>query len=171
MVRQRRQNLRRGEWNVQEKADPVAMPAAAQCVRDRYQVVVMGPDQISFLDDLFEFGCKMIIDLEISAEISPCELGEVQPIMQNWPQHSIGKAAVIFVKAFLRKVGDYVFDILVSNRPRFQLIPGCDFTAPTQPDIAVVVERWPQCNFEPASTLGAVTRNRNAVRNDYEPCQ
>src|SRR6516164_10020230 len=131
----------------------------------------MNPNQIIFLDDLFKLGREMIIDLEISGEIPACELGEVQPIMQNWPQHLIGKAAVIFVKAFLRQVGDYVFDILVSNQPRFQLIPGRDLTAPTQPDIAVVVERWPQCNFEPASTLGAVTRNRNAVRNDYESCQ
>src|SRR6516225_5392437 len=60
-------------------------------------------------DDLFEFGCEMIIDLEISAEISPLKLGEVQPIMQDWPQHLIGKAAIIFVKAFLRKVSNYVF--------------------------------------------------------------
>ena len=77
MVRQRRQDFRRGKWNVQERPDPITTPAAAQRVRDRYQVVVMGPDQIIFFDDLFEFGCEMIIDLEISAEISPRELGEV----------------------------------------------------------------------------------------------
>src|SRR5215469_612553 len=68
---------------------------------DRYQMVVMNPNQIIFLDDLFKLGREMIIDLEISGEIPACELGEVQPIMQNWPQHSIGKAAVIFLKAYL----------------------------------------------------------------------
>ena len=70
---------------MQEKADPVAMPTAAQRVRDGDQVVVMDPDQIIVRDDLFELGREVIIDPEISAKIPARELGEVQPIMQDWP--------------------------------------------------------------------------------------
>jgi hypothetical protein len=66
-------------------------------------------------DDLFEFGGEMVIDPEIPTQISAGELGEVQPVMQDWPQHPIGKSAVVFFKTFLRKIGDYIFDILVSD--------------------------------------------------------
>src|SRR6516164_2918325 len=171
MVRQRRQDFRRGKWNVQEKPDPIATPAAAQRVRDRYQVVVMGPDQIIVLDDLFKLGREVIIDLEISTEISACELGEVQSIMQDWPQHSIGKAPVIFVKTLLRKVGDHISDVPVSDEARFGLAHRCDLAAPAKPDAPGVIEHRPQRYFESASARGTVARNRHAVRNDYEPCQ
>ena len=57
----------------------------------------------------------MVIDPEIPTQIPAGELGEVQPVMQDWLQHPIGKAAVVFFKIFLRKIGDYIFDILVSD--------------------------------------------------------
>jgi len=53
----------------------------------------------------------MVIDPEIPTQTPAGELGEVQPII--WPQHPIGKAAVVFFKALLRKIGDYILDILV----------------------------------------------------------
>src|SRR5262249_759308 len=108
----------------------------------------------------------MVIDPEIPTQIPAGEFGEVQTIMQDWPQHPIGKAAVVFVKTFLRKIGDYFFDILGSNRPCSYLIRRRALAPPPQPDAPVALERWPQCNFEPASALGAVARNRNAVGND-----
>src|SRR5262249_17039852 len=108
----------------------------------------------------------MVIDPEIPAQIPARELGEVQPIMQDWPQHPIGKTAVVFFKTFLRKVSNYIFDIFRPDCPGLQLMPGCDLAAPSQPDAAVVLERRPQCNFKPPGALGVVARNRNAVRND-----
>jgi len=85
MVRQRGQNFRRWKRNMQEESNPVAMPTAAQRICDRYEMVVMDPDQIVSLDDLFEFGGEMIIDLEISAQIPTRELRQVEPVMQDWP--------------------------------------------------------------------------------------
>jgi len=109
----------------------------------------------------------MIIDLEISTEIRARELGQVEAVMQDWPQYPIGKAAVVFLKAFLGKIGNHIFDVIVSNRAGLQLITGRDLAAPPQPDVAVVLERWPQCNFQTASAVGTVARNRDAVRNDH----
>src|SRR6516225_9299758 len=129
-------------------------------------MVVMDPNQIISLDDLFELGGEMVIDPEIPAQIPAGELGEVQPIMQDWPQHPIGKAAVIFLKVVLRQVSDYIFDVLVSDEARFKLTRGRNLAAPAEPDASVFLERRPQRCFEPASARGTVARNRNAVRND-----
>ena len=152
---------------MQEEPDAIAVAAATHRVGDRDEMVVMDPDQIIFLDDLFELGGKMIIDLEISAEIPARELGKVDPVMQDWPQHAIGKAVVVFVKAFLRKIGNHIFDIVMSKRARLKRIAGCDLAAPAQPETAVIVKRWPQCDFETASAGGTVVRNRDAIRNDH----
>src|SRR6516162_9098612 len=108
----------------------------------------------------------MVIDPEIPTQIPAGELGEVQPIMQDWPQHPIGKPAVVFLKVVLRQVGDYIFDVLVSDEARFKLTRGCNLAAPAEPDAPVFLERWPQPYFEPARASGTVARNRNAVRND-----
>ena len=76
MVRQRGQHLRWGKRNVQEKSDPVAVPTAAQRVRNGDQVVVMDPDQIIVIDDFLELGREMFIDPGISAEIPAREFGQ-----------------------------------------------------------------------------------------------
>ena len=40
-------------------------------------MVVMDPNKIIFLNDLFELGGEVIVDLEIPAEIPMCKLGKV----------------------------------------------------------------------------------------------
>jgi hypothetical protein len=62
---------------MQKESDAVAVPTAAQRFCDRYEMVVMNPDQIIFLDNLFELGGEMIIDFEIPTEISVRILGKI----------------------------------------------------------------------------------------------
>jgi hypothetical protein len=59
VVRKGRHHLLRRHRDVKEKADPVGMAAAAQCVRDREEMIVMDPDQVVRLEDLFKFGREM----------------------------------------------------------------------------------------------------------------
>jgi hypothetical protein len=168
VLRQRGQNLRRRKRNVQEKPDPVGVPAPPQGVRDGNQMIVVYPDQIVVFDDFFELGREMIIHPEIAAEIAAREFGEVQPVVQDWPQHPIGEAVVIFLKVVLRQVGDDIFDVLVPDGARFQPVRRSDIAAPAEPDTAVPVERRSQRDFETAGALGAVAgRNRNPVGNDH----
>jgi len=58
----------------------------------------------------------MVIDLEIPTQIPAGELGEVQPVMQDWPQHPIGKSAVVFVKTFERSVTTYSIFLCRTDR-------------------------------------------------------
>jgi hypothetical protein len=39
----------------------------------------------------------MLVDAHVAGEIAAGIFGEIQPIVQDRPQHSIGKAVVVFV--------------------------------------------------------------------------
>jgi hypothetical protein len=97
---------------MQKKSDPVGVAASPQRVGNRVQVVVVDPDQIVALDDFFELGREVIVDPEISAQIPTRELREIEPVMQDRPQHPICEAVVVFLMIILRQVGDGVFDVL-----------------------------------------------------------
>src|SRR5712692_4918249 len=172
VVRQRGQDLRRRERNMQEKPDPVGMAPPPQRVRDRDQMIIMDPDQIVMRDDFFEFGRKVIIDAEISAEVAPRKLGEVQPIMQNRPQHPIGEPVIVFLIIMFSQVGDDVFDVLVLDGSRSQLLSRSDFSAPSEPHASVVLQRRPQRHLKPAGALGAIAGgNRNPIGYDRQARQ
>jgi hypothetical protein len=85
---------------MKEEADAVGMAATAQRVRDRDQVIVMDPDEVVGLDDLFELVGEKIVHPHVSGEITPRELGEIEPKMQDRPQHSVGETVVVFLIIF-----------------------------------------------------------------------
>ena len=156
VVGQRRQHLRRRHRDMKEEADAVGMAAAAQRVRDRDQVIVMNPDEVVGFDDLFELGREMIVHPHISGEIAPCELREVQPEMQDRPQHPVGEAVVVFLVVVLGQIGDHVGDVLVADRVRLDIRARHGLAAPAEPDAAVALQSRAQSDFEAAGALGAV---------------
>src|SRR6266849_641000 len=97
----------------------------------------------------------MIVDAEISAEVSARKLGEVQPIMQNRPQHPIGETVIVFLIIVFSQIGDDVFDVLVFDGSRPQLLPRPDFSAPSEPNAAIMLQGRPQRHLKPAGALGA----------------
>src|SRR5262249_25855857 len=147
--------------------DSVGMAAPPQGIRDRDQVIVVNPDQVIFLEDLFEFGGEMIVDPEIATEVAARKLRQVQPVMENRPQHPIGEAVIILLIIMFRQVGDNVLDVLVFEGSRPQLVLGANLSAPPDPNSAVVLQCRPQCHFEPAGALGAIAGgNGNTIGNN-----
>ena len=65
-------------------------------------MVIMDPKQIAWDDDLGKYLSKILVDSEISSEITPSELREVDAVMQDGPQYAVGKAAVIFLVILFR---------------------------------------------------------------------
>src|SRR5262249_57880413 len=98
------------------------MSSPPQGVRDRDQMIVVDPDQIVLFEDFFEFGREMIVDPEIPAKVAARKLGEVQPVMQDRPQHSVGETVIVFLIVMFGEVGNYVFDVLVFEGSRSQLL-------------------------------------------------
>src|SRR5262249_23800380 len=130
MLRQRGYDLRGRERNVQEKPDPVGMASTPQGVRDRDQVIIVDPNEIIILDDFLKFDREVIIDPEIPAEVPTRKLSKIEPIMQYRPQHPIGETVIVFLKLVFSEIGDYVFNVLVFDRTRSQLVLRSDLSAP-----------------------------------------
>ena len=59
---QRGKYLRRWTRNVKEKADAILVPALAQCLGERHQVIIMHPDEVIGLKHLVQLACEVIID-------------------------------------------------------------------------------------------------------------
>ena len=85
MIWQRGEDFRRRKRNVEEVADPVLMPAIAQRLRERHQMIVVHPDDIVGPQQLVELAGEILVDANIAGQIAARELGEIEPIMQNRP--------------------------------------------------------------------------------------
>ncbi len=58
----------------------------------------------------------MLVDTHISTEIATRELGHIQPVMQNRPEHSIGESIVIFLVVLFGQIGQDIRLIAALNR-------------------------------------------------------
>jgi hypothetical protein len=70
VVRQCCEYFRRRAWDVKEKADAILVPALAQCLGERDQVIIMYPDDVIRPEHLVQLACEVIIDTQITAQIS-----------------------------------------------------------------------------------------------------
>ncbi len=73
------------ERYVQKKADAIGVAPLAKLISERDEVIVVGPKQIVRPDDLGQLVGKMLVDAEISAEIAPGKLREIDAVMQDRP--------------------------------------------------------------------------------------
>ena len=67
VVGQRSQYFRRWARDVKKKADAILVPALAQRLGERHQVIVMHPDQIVRPEHLVQLARKVIVDTQITA--------------------------------------------------------------------------------------------------------
>ena len=86
---------------MQEKAYPVGETALAQLVGDGDEVIIVHPNHVIGLQDFGELGGEMPVYAEIAAEVATSELGQVDAIMQDRPQHAVGEPVVVFLIVLL----------------------------------------------------------------------
>ena len=116
VVRQRGEHFRRRTGNVQEVADPVLVAARAQRLGERDQVIVVHPDEIVGAQHLVELVGEMLVDAHVAGEIAARELGLIEAIVQDRPEHPVGEAVVVFLVVVGAEAGDDVVDIVVMDR-------------------------------------------------------
>src|SRR5262245_2335496 len=114
--------------------------------------------------------CKIFVDAEIAAEVAPGELGQIEPIVQNRPQHAIGETVIEFLVVIFAQVHRRVGNVVLHDRFDSPRRVFGYATAPAEPQAAIALERRPDRNLEPASPCAAV-RNTNSVRDYDEPRQ
>jgi hypothetical protein len=101
MVGQHGHDFRRRERDVQEEADAVGVTALAELLGDRDQVIVVNPDDVVRLEDLRKLAGEVAVHSEIAGEVAAGELGQIDAIMQDRPQHPVGEAVVVFLIVLL----------------------------------------------------------------------
>ena len=172
MVGQCGENLGRRKGNVQEKSNAVAMSALAQHLRQRNEMVVVHPDDIVGLQQLVQLVCEMHIDPQVAAEVAAREFGEVEPVVQDRPQHAVGEAVVVFLVVLLGEVGHHVAQAaLVMVLVARSSIRG-DRSAPAEPEAAVLLEQGAHGHRETAGLAAAVgVRDGDPVRDHDQPRQ
>ena len=156
VIWQRREDFWRREWNVDEEPDLVVMPAIAQRLGERHEMIVVDPDDVVGPQQLFKMTGEILVDAYIAAEVATCEFGEIEPIMQNWPQHTVRKTVVEFLVVVLGQINSGVSDIVLRRdldglRHIFR-----NATAPAKPQSSVTLERRADRDFKSAGSRAAV---------------
>ena len=153
-----------------EETDLVVVPAIAQRLGQRDQMIVMHPHDVVGLQQCFEVTGEILVDAEIAAEIAAGEFGEIEPIMQDRPQHTIGEAVVEFLVVILAEIDGG--EVMLSCVMDFTVRGISSATRPLQPNHRppMPLERRPDRDFEPAGPRAAI-RNGNPVRHYDEPRQ
>src|SRR5690606_1577225 len=94
MLRQGGDDLRRRKRRMQEEADLVPVPAFAQRLRQREEMIVVHPDDVVWPQNLVQFIGEMLVDAQVAAEVTAREFRKIEPVMQDRPQHAVGEAVV-----------------------------------------------------------------------------
>src|SRR4249920_3982512 len=133
-------------------------------------MIIVHPHDVVGPQQCFKMSGEILIDPEITTEVATGEFGEIKPIVQNRPQHSIGEAVVEFLVVVLAEVDGGVGNIVVRDRfdrprPVFSNAP-----APAEPEAAMPLKRRSDRHLEPTGPRAAI-RNRNSVRHYDEPRQ
>ena len=153
IVRQHGNHLGGREGHVQEKAYPIGKTAFAQLVRDRDEVIIVHPNYVIGLHDFGELGGEMPVDSEIAAEVATRELGQVDAVVQDRPQHAVGEAVVIFLIILFRQIGDDVAPVEALEGVCRDLVRRDDLAAPAKPDAVDVLEDGGQRDLQAAGPL------------------
>src|SRR5262249_9313513 len=83
-----------------------------------------------------------------------------------------GETVIVFLKLVFSQIGNDVFDVLVFDRSRSELLLRSDFPAPAEPHASVVLQRRTQRHLKPAGARRAIPGgNRNTIGYDHQARQ
>ena len=166
MVGHRRQDVRRRAGNVEEEADRIDAAARPEFAGQRHQVIVVHPDDVVVLDDRVELIGEQAVDAHVAALVGARIFLQVDPIVQDRPQHPVGEAVVIFLVVGLGEVDDGVFDPAASEAARRRRLAVADVAAPAEPDADAIAQRGLDGDRQPACERLARVGHGDSVRDD-----
>ena len=126
-------------------------------------MIVVHPDHVVGLEKGLQTVGEHLVDAEIARHLAAGELHEVEPVMQDRPQHPIGEAVVVLLEVAPRDVGGDVGDARMLELANLLLALGHGAAAPAEPDALVALEERAQHDLEatrprrPTTTTRAIT--------------
>ena len=72
--------------------------ALAQRLGERHQMIVVHPDRLVMAaGNSCNWSANMLVDAQIARQVAAGEFRQIEPVMQDRPQHPVGEAVVIFL--------------------------------------------------------------------------
>ena len=170
VLRDRRQQQRRRQRDVQEEAH--ALPAAqrTQFGRQRDQVVVVDPHQVVGRQQRRQPLREQAVDAAVAVDVAAVEVGQVEPVVEHRPQHAVGVAQVVRVVVGLRQVHRgqrHVARPLLLQRAFAPVAAAHGAAAPAEPQAPGGRQGGAQCHGQAARS--GLARIGDAVGNHHQP--
>src|SRR3989304_1230649 len=93
---------------MQKKTNLVAVATITQRLGERNEMIVMYPDNVVGLQDFIQLGGKMGVNPYVAAQIAEREFRQVEPVVQDRPEHPVGEAVVVFLKVVVGEVCHHI---------------------------------------------------------------
>jgi hypothetical protein len=155
---------------MQEEADPVLQTPRPQPLAQRYQVIIVDPDEVVFLNQRGDTVREALINPLVALAGLAFVFGEVEAEMEQRPQRGIGIAVVILVDVAMREVDRRGGNAFVALRRNLAALVVALRAGPAEPDALIIaqrgIERAGQTALCSCGTSGL--RNGDPVRNDDE---
>ena len=172
VIGQRREYLRRREWDVEEKPDRIAMAAIAQHLRQRDEMVIVHPDHVVGSQPIVDLGGKERVHSPVAAEVAAREFRKVETVMQDGPQDPIGEAVVVFLIVRRREIRHDIRKAAFLDGAGSDVLVRRYRPAPAEPQTAVALEQGTNGDGQAPGLIGAVpARDCYSIRNDDQPRQ
>src|SRR4051794_7656804 len=115
----------------------------------------------------------MLVDPHVAGKVAARELGQIEAIMQDRPEHAIGEAVVVFLVVLGVQTGRHELDVVVVDCRGLERIAFArDLAAPAEPHARPFAKRRLDGHFEAAGAPAALAiRDGDAIGNNYEPRQ
>ncbi|MNZ96173.1 hypothetical protein D3C78_1153550 [compost metagenome] len=163
------QQVRRWHRDVQEEADAVVVAACAQRLGKRDQVVVVDPEDVVGFEERAEAFGEEFVDPLVAAEIGLVELGEIDPVVQDRPQHAVGEAVVVLLEILRAHVGQHVLHLPALDGGGLRRILG-HLPAPAEPQPIALLHGGFHRHREPSGCgIAALVGVHHPVGNHHEP--
>ena len=133
--RDRGEDLRRREGNVQEEADAVANAQHAAGFGEGNQVIVVHPDDVIGLEQRLQALGHGHVDPPIAVVLFPVVTRQIDPIVEDRPEGGVGETAVVVVVVALGQAKGHIVDVVLGlglGRPVFL----DRLAVPAEPDAA-----------------------------------
>jgi len=164
-----RQDQRRRQRDVQEKADALRAAQRAQLGRQRDQVVVVHPDHVIGLEQRQQLAREHLVHAPVALDVAGVEVGQVQAVVEDRPEHAVGIADVEGVVILPGQVHRHQLDRSGLVRVQRRAFGGRAFdqlAAPAEPEAAAVVQDLAQRHRQAAGR--GLARIGHAVGDDDE---
>ncbi len=162
-------DIRRRERDMQKEPDPVSVPPLSQLRCQGEEMVVVDPDQIVRLQERRQRVGEFRVDPLIALHIGGPEIGEIQPVVEDRPQHAVGEAEIVFLVILPRERQRHRRHPALGMSGRRDARPFLDHLAvPAEPDAAAFCQRVRQRHGE-AAALGRLGGVRHPVGDHHQP--